>query len=80
MGTFVKTKIDSNEKIVLNIGAGAVVEKDKDSAINFLESRIKEMEIALKDAIAQKQDVLVRLEQGKQQLNHLMQSSKNKKQ
>jgi len=39
LGTFVKTKMIPNEKLILNIGAGIAIEKDKDSAINFLELR-----------------------------------------
>ncbi len=80
MGTFVKTKISSDEKIVLNVGAGVAIEKDKDSAINILESRIKEIEVALKETIAQKQDVASKLEQGKAEMNRLVESmSKAKK-
>jgi len=77
MGTFVKAKISSNEKLILNIGAGAAIEKDKDSAINFLEARIKELEVAIRDTSSQKQQVVANLEQGKQQFNRMMQSSKN---
>ena len=73
MGTFVKSQISSNEKIVLNIGAGVAVEKDPDAAINFLESRIKEVEVALQDTAAKKQDAVARLEQGKQEINRMMQ-------
>ncbi len=73
MGTFVKSQISSNEKIVLNIGAGVAVEKNPDSAINFLESRIKEIEVALQEAAAKKQDAAKRLEQGKQEINRLAQ-------
>ena len=80
MGTFAKAKISSTEKLILNLGAGAAMEKDKDSAINYLESRIKEMEVALKDASAQKQEVATSLEQGKQEMNRLIQASRNKKQ
>ncbi len=79
MGTFVKSKISSNEKIVLNIGAGVAVEKNPDAAINFLESRIKEIEVALQETAAKKQDAATRLEQGKQEINRLAQlSSPNK--
>ncbi len=74
MGTFVKTKILSAEKIVLNIGAGVAIEKDKDSAINILESRIKEIDVALKETIAQKRNVASKLEQGKAQMNRLAES------
>ena len=75
MGTYVQTKILSNTKIVMNIGAGIAVEKDFTSAINYLEARIKEVEVALKDTVAKKQDAAGRLEQGKAQINQLMQSA-----
>ena len=73
MGTFVKTRISSNDKIVLNIGAGISLEKDSTSAINYLEARIKEIEVAIQDTSAKKQDAAAQLEQGKNQINQLMQ-------
>ncbi len=75
MGTYVQTKILSNDKIVLNIGAGIAVEKTYDSTINYLEARIKEIEIALQDTSAKKQEAVTRLEQGKDQMNQLMQET-----
>jgi len=74
MGTYVPTKISSNNKIILNIGAGVAVEKDFPSAINYLEARIKEIEIALQDTSVKKQDAANRLEQGKAQMNQMMQA------
>ncbi len=74
MGTYIPTKISSNNKIILNIGAGVAVEKDFDSAINYLEARIKEIEIALQDNAAKKQDAAARLEQCRGQINQLMQA------
>jgi len=75
MGTYVQTKISSNDKIVLNIGAGIAVEKDSVSAINYLEARIKEIEVALQDVTTRKQDVVARLEHGKEKMNQLMEAS-----
>ena len=75
MGTYVPTKISSNNKIVLNVGAGVAVEKDFPSAINYLEARIKEIEVALQDTSAKKQNAAARLEQGREQINQLMQST-----
>ena len=75
MGTYIPTKISADAKIVINIGAGIAVEKDFPSAINYLEARIKEVEIALQDTAAKKQDAAGRLEQGKAQINQLMQSA-----
>ena len=40
----------------------------------IFEARIKEIEIALQDTAAKKQDASNRLEQGKAQINQLMQS------
>ena len=74
IGTYVPTKISSNSKIVLSIGAGVAVEKDFSSAINYLEAHIKEIEIALQDNAAKKQDAAARLEQGREQINQLMQA------
>jgi prefoldin alpha subunit len=75
MGTYVQTKISSTDKIILNIGAGIAVEKNSDSAINYLEARIKEIEIALNDVTSRKQEVVARLEQGKDKMNQLMEAS-----
>ncbi len=75
MGTYVQTKISSSNKIVLNIGAGIAMEKTYDSSINYLEARIKEIEVAIQDTTARKQDAMARLEQGKEQMNQLMQET-----
>ena len=80
MGTFMKAKITNKDKVILNVGSGTAIEKDRDSTINYIESRIKEMEVALKDNAAQKQQVAARLEQGKQEMNRLMQPSRSQKQ
>ena len=74
MGTFVKAKISSNEKFVLNIGAGISLEKNSTSALNYLEARIKEIEMAIQDNSAKKHDAAAQLEQGKKQINQLMQA------
>ena len=78
MGTFVKTKISSNDKIVLNIGAGVSLEKNSKEAINYLEARIKEIEIAIQDTSAKKQEAAAQLEQGKNQINQLIQAHSQK--
>ena len=79
LGTFVKTKLIPNQKLILNIGAGIAIEKDQNYAINFLESRLKEFQVALQDVDGQKQQVSASLEQGKQQMNQLLAASRSKK-
>lgn len=75
MGAYVQSRISSSNKVFLNIGASIVMEKDSDSAINYLEARIKEIQVAVQDTFAKKQDVAARLEQGKAQMNQLMQAA-----
>ena len=79
LGTFIKTKTVPNEKLILNIGAGIAVEKDKDSTINFLELRLKEMQVALQDTSNQKQQISASLEQGKQQMEQMLAASRSNK-
>jgi len=79
LGTFIKTKVMPNEKLILNVGAGIAVEKDKDSAINFLELRLKEMQVALQETSNQKQQISASLEQGKQQMEQMLAASRNNK-
>ncbi len=74
MGVFVPAKVSSDVRTVLNIGAGITMEKDMDSTVNYLEARIKEMEVALQETVAAKQNVASQLEQGKAQINQLMQA------
>ena len=79
LGTFIKTKVMPNEKLILNIGAGIAIEKDNDSAINFLELRLKEMQVALQETSNQKQQISASLEQGKQQMEQMLAASRSKK-
>ena len=77
LGAFMKTKANSDEKIIMNIGSGIAIEKTHDEAINYLESRIKELEIALQDTNKQRQQIAANLEQGNQQMHSLMQKPQN---
>ena len=79
LGTFIKTKVVPNDKLILNIGAGIAIEKDNDSAINFLELRLKEMQVALQETSNQKQQISASLEQGKQQMEQMLAASQSKK-
>ena len=78
MGAFVKATIQPNEKLLVSIGAGASLEQDKNSAINYVEERIKELEIVLQQLSGQKHEVAARLEQGQQQMNRILQASQSK--
>ena len=75
MGAYVKAMIPPNEKLVMHIGAGASIEQDKNSAINYVEERIKEMEIVLQQLSGQKHEVAARLEHGQREMNRILQAN-----
>ena len=79
MGVYIKSKIQSKDKVVVNIGSGIAIEKDQNSAINWLESRLKELEVALQNVNSQKQQVADNLEIGKQQMQSFIQKSQQAK-
>ena len=76
LGAYIKVKVEPNQKMIVNIVSGASMEQDRDSTINYMESRIKELEIVFQQLAAQRQEVAMRLEQGQQEMNKLIQSSR----
>ena len=77
LGVYVKARINPEQKMIVNIGAGASVEQNKESAINYMESRIKELEMVLQQLASQRQEVSMKLEQGQHEMNKLMQSNRS---
>ena len=75
LGAFAKTEISTKEKLVVNIGAGIAVEKEHDSAINYVESRIKEIEVAIQDTAARKQEATERMAQGQEMMTQMNQAA-----
>jgi prefoldin alpha subunit len=77
LGVYVKAKINPDQKMIVNIGAGASMEQNKESAINYMESRIKELEMVLQQLSSQRHEVSMKLEQGQHEMNRLMQSNRS---
>ena len=75
LGVYVKARINPDQKMIVNIGAGASMEQNKESAINYMESRIKELEMVLQQLASQRQEVSMKLEQGQHEMNKLIQSN-----
>jgi prefoldin alpha subunit len=80
LGVYVKAKISSDQKMIVNIGAGASLEQNRESAINYMESRIKELEMVLQQLASQRQEVSMKLEQGQHEMNKLIQSNRSPQQ
>ena len=77
LGVYVKAKINPEQKMIVNIGAGASMEQNRESAINYMESRIKELELVLQQLSSQRHDVSMKLEQGQHEMNKLIQSNRS---
>src|ERR687891_2669088 len=73
VGVHMKVSIPPVKKLLINIGAGVAVEKSREDTINYIESRLKEFEIALKQLMRQKQQVSLRMEQIQLQVNEMVQ-------
>ena len=73
VGVHMKVSIPPVKKLLINIGAGVAVEKSREDTINYIESRLKEFEIALKQLMEQKHQVSLRMEQIQVQVNEMVQ-------
>jgi prefoldin alpha subunit len=80
IGVHMRVSVPPVNKLLINIGAGVAVEKSREDTINYIESRLKEFEIALKQLMEQKQQVSLRMQQIQVQVNEMVRratSSKN---
>jgi len=59
--SYVRGKIVDKDKILVNVGAGVVVEKTIDEAIEYLRDRQKNIQLELRTVIAQLQQASARL-------------------
>ncbi|MFP3214105.1 MAG: prefoldin subunit alpha [Thaumarchaeota archaeon] len=72
-----KTKVDSSSKIMLKVGGGVLMVKNKDYALNFLKERIEELEKALSNAQQDKKAVEEKLEGARYELSELLKRVQN---
>ena len=75
VGVYMKALIPPIDKLLVNVGAGVTIEKSKQDAINYIESRIKEFEVASRQLAGQKQQIEMRMAQIQEQINHMLQQS-----
>ena len=71
-GIFFDAHVKNPAKVVLNIGAGVALEKDRAYATNYVESRIKELDVALGNAAARKQEIMERIRKNREKLEQLV--------
>jgi prefoldin alpha subunit len=75
IGVYVHTSVPPVKKVVVNLGSGVALEKSREDALNFVESRIKEYEVAMRQLEAQRQEIAMRMEQMQQQINSMLRSA-----
>ena len=55
IGVYMKALIPPVKKLLINLGAGVAIEKSREDTLNYIESKIREFEIALRQLVNQKQ-------------------------
>jgi prefoldin alpha subunit len=75
IGVYVKTMVPPIKKLLVNLGAGVAVEKSREDALNYVESRIKEYEVAARQLEAQRQEIAMRLDQLQSQINQMIRAA-----
>ena len=76
IGVYIRASLPPVKKMLVNVGAGVTIEKSREDTINYIESRIKEFEIALRQLAKQKQQIEMRMEQIQGQVNQMLQQTR----
>lgn len=75
IGVYLKVTVPQVTNLLVNVGSGVTIEKSKENAKNYVESRIKEFELALKQLQSQKEQIAMRMNQLQNEVNVEMQKS-----
>lgn len=75
IGVYVKTKVPPIKKLLINLDAGVAIEKSREDALNYVETRTKEYEVAARQLEAQRQEITMRINQLQSQINQMIQAA-----
>lgn len=75
IGVYVKTNVPPIKKLLVNFGAGVAIEKSREDALNYVEARIKEYEVAGRQLDAQRQELEMRMQQIQTQVNQMLKAA-----
>jgi prefoldin alpha subunit len=75
IGVYVKTMVPPIKKLLVDLGAGVAVEKSLEDALNYVESRIKEYEVAARQLEVQRQEIAMRMDQLQVQINQMIRAA-----
>ena len=74
IGVYVKTTVPPIKKLLINLDAGVAIEKSREDALNYVETRIKEYEVGARELEAQRQEIAMRINQLQSQINQMIQA------
>ena len=75
VGVYVRTTVPPIKKALVTLGAGVALEKNREDALNYVEARIKEYEVAARQLEAQRQEIAMRMEQVQGQINQMIRAA-----
>ena len=75
IGVFLKVTVPQVTNLLVSVGSGVTIEKSKENAKNYVESRIKEFELALQQIQSQKEQIAMRMNQLQNEVNLEMQKA-----
>ena len=75
IGIYLKVAVPQVRNLFVNVGSGVTIEKSKENTKNYVESKIKEFELALQQLQSQKEQIAVRMNQLQNEINVEMQKS-----
>jgi prefoldin alpha subunit len=75
IGVYIKTLVPPIKKLLINVGAGVTIEKTKEDTVNYVEAKIREFELGLRELLNQKQQLAIRMEQIQAQINQMLQKT-----
>jgi prefoldin alpha subunit len=75
VGVYVRTTVPPIKKLLVNLGAGVAIEKSREDALNYVESRIKEYEVTARQLEAQRQEIAMRMDQLQSQINQMIRAA-----
>jgi len=75
IGVYLKVTVPQVKNLFVNVGSGVTIEKPKDKTKDYVETKIKEFELALKQLQSQKEQIAIRMNQLQEEINAEMQKS-----
>lgn len=78
IGVYIKTNVPPAKKLLVSLGSGVTVEKNRDDTLNFVEVRIKEYEVAMRQLETQRQQIAMQMAQIQEQVNTMLSAAQTR--